>query len=48
VKVKGDIAVPAFKESGAITSMSEADGYFEIPADIDLVEKGEIVSVTIF
>ncbi len=48
VKVRGDIAVPAFKDSGAITSMSGADGYFEIPADVDLVEKGEIVRVTLF
>lgn len=48
VKVRGDLAVPAFKESGAITSMSEADGYFEIPADVDLVEKGEIVRIKLF
>ncbi len=48
VKVKGETAVPAFKESGAITSMSEADGYIEIPADVDLVEKGEVVLVTLF
>jgi molybdenum cofactor synthesis domain-containing protein len=48
VKVKGEKAVPAFKESGAITSMSEADGYIEIPADVDLVEKGEVVLVTLF
>lgn len=38
-------AVPAFKESGAITSMSEADGYIEIPANTDLVDKGERVRV---
>jgi molybdenum cofactor synthesis domain-containing protein len=48
VKVQGETAVPAFKESGAITSMSEADGYIEIPADVDLVEKGEVVLVTLF
>ncbi len=38
-------AVPAFKESGAITSMSEADGYIEIPANTDLVDKDEQVKV---
>jgi molybdopterin molybdotransferase len=41
-------AVPAFKESGAITSMAHADGYVEIPADVGLVEKGETVRVTLF
>jgi molybdenum cofactor synthesis domain-containing protein len=41
-------AVPAFKESGAITSMAHADGYIEIPADVGVVEKGETVRVTLF
>ncbi len=41
-------AVPAFKESGAITSMAHADGYIEIPADVELVERGERVRVTLF
>lgn len=45
VRVEGDQAVPVFKESGAITSMSEADGYIEIPPHVDLVEKGEVVEV---
>ena len=48
VRVKGKTASLAFKESGAITSMSEADGYIEIPADVDLVEKGEAVTVKLF
>ena len=38
-------AVPAFKESGAITSMAFADGYIIIPHDVDLIEKDERVSV---
>ncbi len=45
VRMVDGTAVPAFKESGAITSMSEADGYIEIPANTDLVEKGEQVRV---
>lgn len=45
VRLVDGTAVPAFKESGAITSMSEADGYIEIPANTDLVEKGEQVRV---
>jgi len=42
------MAVPAYKESGAITSMAHADGYIEIPANVDLVEKGEQVRVVLF
>jgi len=41
-------ATPAFKESGAITSMADADGYFEIPANVGVVEAGERVRVTLF
>jgi molybdopterin biosynthesis enzyme len=33
---------------GDITSMSQADGYIEIPAQTDIVEKGEIVDVKLF
>jgi len=45
VKIQDGQAVPAFKESGAITSMAFADGYIVIPADVDLIEKGEKVLV---
>jgi len=48
VKIAGDEAVPVFKESGAITSIAEADGYIEIAENIDLLEKGEPVTVTLF
>jgi molybdopterin molybdotransferase len=48
VKLKNGEAVPVFKESGAITSMAEADGYVEIPANVDLVEKGDNVEVILF
>ncbi len=41
-------AQPAFKASGDITSMSQADGYIEIPAQTDIVEKGEVVEVKLF
>lgn len=47
VRLEGDLAHPAFKESGAITSMSHADGYVIIPADVDLLEKDEEVTVHI-
>ncbi len=41
-------AVPAFKGSGDITSMSLADGYIEIPAAVEAVEAGTPVDVTLF
>ena len=41
-------AEPVFKESGAITSMSRADGYIEIPPNVDVIEKGENVTVRLF
>ena len=48
VRVVHGKAVPAFKESGAITSMAHADGYIVIPADVDHVDAGESVRVTLF
>ncbi|MBA7690306.1 Molybdopterin molybdenumtransferase [subsurface metagenome] len=48
VKIEGGEAVPVFKESGAITSIAAADGYIEIEQNVDLLEKGETVTVTLF
>ena len=48
VKIVDGQAMPAFKASGDITSMSQADGYIEIPAQTDIVEKGEVVEVKLF
>ena len=48
VRVVDGQAMPAFKASGDITSMSQADGYIEIPAQTDIVEKGEVVEVKLF
>jgi molybdenum cofactor synthesis domain-containing protein len=48
VRVENGAAVPAFKASGDITSMSRADGYIEIPANVDHVEEGTPVDVTLF
>ena len=48
VRIADGQAMPAFKASGDITSMSQADGYIEIPAQTDIVEKGEVVTVTLF
>jgi molybdopterin molybdotransferase len=48
VRIIDGQAMPAFKASGDITSMSQADGYIEIPAHVDVVEKGEPVDVKLF
>ena len=48
VRVVNGAAVQAFKASGDITSMSRADGYIEIPAQTDIVEKDEMVEVKLF
>jgi molybdopterin biosynthesis enzyme len=48
VRIADGAAVPAFKASGDITSMSQADGYIEIPAQTDIVEAGEMVDVKLF
>jgi molybdenum cofactor synthesis domain-containing protein len=48
VRIEGAAAVPAFKGSGEITSLSQADGYIQIPADRAGVDEGELVEVTLF
>lgn len=48
VRVANGEAIPAFKASGDITSMSRADGYIEIPIHVDILEPGEMVTVTLF
>jgi molybdenum cofactor synthesis domain-containing protein len=48
VKLENNEVVPVFKESGAITSMAEADGYIELATNCDLVEKGESVEMILF
>ena len=48
VRLTDGRAFPAFKGSGDITSMSQADGYVEIPANESTVEQGSLVDVTLF
>jgi molybdenum cofactor synthesis domain-containing protein len=48
VRIADGTAVPAFKASGDITSMAHADGYIEIPPQVDIVEAGELVDVKLF
>ena len=48
VRIADGRAVPAFKGSGDITSLSQADGYIEIPSDTDGYDAGALVTVTYF
>ena len=48
VRIDNGVAQPAFKASGDITSMSQADGYIEIDASTEVVEAGTVVDVKFF
>jgi molybdenum cofactor synthesis domain-containing protein len=48
VRIGSGAAMPAFKGSGEITSLSQADGYIEIPAGQEVVEEGSTVEVKLF
>ena len=48
VKVDGDDIIPIFKDSGAIFSLSTADGYVKIPKLVELVDEGEEAEVYLF
>ena len=48
VCLDGETAHPVFKESGAITSMSEASGWIEIPHNTEFLEKGSMVLINLF
>jgi molybdopterin biosynthesis enzyme len=48
VKLKDGLAYPAFKQSGAITSMADADGYIILPINVDVVEEDQEVTVFLF
>jgi molybdopterin molybdotransferase len=48
VRIENGTAQPAFKGSGEITSLSQADGYIEIPAGTTEVAAGAVVEVRLF
>jgi molybdenum cofactor synthesis domain-containing protein len=48
VRIENGKAMPAFKGSGEITSLSQADGYIQIPPDQSILEEGSAVDVTLF
>lgn len=48
VRLENGLAFPAFKESGAITSMSSASGWVDIPQNTEFMERGSRVTVNLF
>jgi molybdopterin biosynthesis enzyme len=42
------VAESAYKESGTITSLSDADGFIVIPEEVTYLEAGAGVIVTLF
>ena len=48
VRLSEGQALPAFKGSGDITSLSRADGFIEIAADTSVIEKGTLLDVRLF
>ncbi|ASJ12943.1 molybdenum cofactor synthesis domain-containing protein [Thermococcus thioreducens] len=48
VRIEGEKAVPILKGSGAVTSFIEADGFIEVPENVEILEAGEEVEVTLF
>lgn len=45
VRINGNSAEPIIKDSGAISALAKADGYFYIPKNVELIEKGSLVEV---
>ncbi|MFW6117549.1 MAG: gephyrin-like molybdotransferase Glp [Thermoproteota archaeon] len=48
VKIEEERVYPVFKQSGDITSLTQADGYIILPINTDVVEKDEEVTVHLF
>ena len=48
IRLADGVAFPAFKGSGDITSLSQADGYIEIPSEQGAIEEGALIEVTLF
>jgi putative molybdopterin biosynthesis protein len=44
---KGLVAYPLGKGSGSVTTFSRADGFYSIPAEVERLEAGETVRVTL-
>ncbi|MEM1597381.1 MAG: molybdopterin biosynthesis protein [Pyrobaculum sp.] len=44
----GYVAYPLYAESGAISVLARADGYFVVPENVEFLEEGEEVEVNLF
>lgn len=47
VKIENNMAHPILKDSGAITAIAEADGYFEIKKNVEIVPEGSEIEVVL-
>ncbi len=45
VKIDEGVAHPILKDSGAITALADADGFFEVPKNVEIIEKDEEIKV---
>jgi molybdopterin molybdotransferase len=45
VKIDKNEAEPIIKDSGAITALAEADGYFEVPKNVEIIAEGTFIEV---
>ncbi|MGB9937675.1 MAG: gephyrin-like molybdotransferase Glp [Methanobacterium sp.] len=45
IKIEDNKAHPILKDSGAITAIADADGYFEIPKNVEMVMEGTEIEV---
>lgn len=48
VRLDGETAVPVFRGSGDVTSLSDADGFVEVPIGVTRLEAGTRVLVTLY
>ncbi len=48
VRIEGEKAIPILKGSGAVTSFIEADGFIEVPENVEILEEDEDVEVILF
>ena len=48
VRIEGEKALPILKGSGAVTSFVDADGFIEVPENVEILPAGEEVEVTFF
>ncbi|WP_414469615.1 molybdenum cofactor synthesis domain-containing protein [Methanobacterium sp. ACI-7] len=45
VKIEDNKAHPILKDSGAITAIADADGYFEIPKNVEIIMEGTEIEI---